>query len=306
MAQYLETIGVALLAVSGILFGRASSRLRKPYWGAGYVLAFALIGMVVAARWSDTLIFHVPFSWLMAGRREFVALSFACTMLLTTSLVWLPHERQKVMVCLFMLVAVVYFSILPFALPAILQGRLAALETDIDASGVCLQGTSYTCGPAAAVTALRQLGLHGDEGKIAVAASSNPVSGTPPDLLCDALEELYGDQRLECEYRFFHSVTDLRGEGALIVAIRFTLMADHYVTVLEITDDGIVLGDPLEGRRMLSHDEFEKVWRSDAIVLKREGWQMEESGADCVPRRGQRYSIFILESSRFLYGRLKP
>jgi hypothetical protein len=268
MAEYLGTMGVALLAVFGVFVGRAFSRLRSPYWQIGYAAPFVLIGMVAAARWSDTLVFQVPFSWLMAGRREFVAMSLACAMLLTTSLARLPNGRQRVMVNIFMVVAVVYFSILPFALPTFLKGRLSALDTSVNSSGVCIQGTAYTCGPAAAVTALGQLGIRGEEGEIAVSACTNPVTGTPPDLLRGALEELYGGEGLDCEYRYFDSIRELGDAGTSIVAVRFTFMVDHYVTVLDITDDEVVLGDPFDGRRTLTHAEFEEIWRHDGIVLR--------------------------------------
>ena len=118
MAAYLETTRVVLLAVFGILIGRAFSRLPKPYWAIGYIAPFLLAGMVILARRVGALQQVEPFSWLMAGRREVVALAIAYTMLMTTALARLPLKRQRVVVNVFMAIAVTYFSILPFALPA--------------------------------------------------------------------------------------------------------------------------------------------------------------------------------------------
>lgn len=270
MAEYLETLGVALLAVFGIFMGKTSSRLKKPYRAIGYVAPFLLLGTIASARWFDGLTFVQPFTWLMAGRREFVALAPACTMLLTTALVRLPLRRQRVLVSVFMLIAVSYFSVLPFALPAVLKERLTKLETVVDPNGVCIQGTIYTCGPAAAVTALDRLGIDAGEGEIAIVAHTNPLTGTPTDSLCAALEGLYGDVGLSCDYRYFNSIAELKEAGPTIAVIRYSFMIDHYVAVLDISDNEIVLGDPLRGKRTLTHDEFIKIWRHDAVVLKKD------------------------------------
>ncbi len=271
MAEYLETLGVALLAMFGVFTGKFFVRLGKPYWGIGYVAPFLLLGMIASARWFDGLAFVQPFTWLMAGRREFVALAPACAMLLTTALARLPLRRQRALVNVFMVIAVGYFSVLPFALPALLRGRLTALETVVDPNGVCIQGTIYTCGPAAAVTALDRLGIEAGEGEIAVVAHTNPLTGTPGDALCDALEKLYGDAGLTCDSRHFDSIAALKEAGPTIAVIKYSFMVDHYVAVLDISDDEIVLGDPLRGKRTLTHAEFMDIWRRDAVVLKMGG-----------------------------------
>jgi predicted double-glycine peptidase len=51
---------------------------------------------------------------------------------------------------------------LPFLVPALIKERLSNLTTRLDSNGICYQSTDYTCGPAAAVTALRRLGLQAD------------------------------------------------------------------------------------------------------------------------------------------------
>ncbi|RJP74889.1 MAG: hypothetical protein C4532_01400 [Candidatus Abyssobacteria bacterium SURF_17] len=44
----------------------------------------------------------------------------------------------------------------------------------------------------------------------------------------------------------------------------------HYVSVLEVSDEKVTLGDPLDGKRELSYGDFAKIWRGSGIVLKRE------------------------------------
>ena len=46
-------------------------------------------------------------------------------------------------------------------------------------------------------------------------------------------------------------------------------MLDHCVTVLGFEDDGIFIGDPLNGLNRLSLQEFEDQWEFVGIVLNR-------------------------------------
>ncbi len=46
-------------------------------------------------------------------------------------------------------------------------------------------------------------------------------------------------------------------------------MVDHWVTVLEVTDTRVIIGDPLNGLEKLTHEEFLQEWRYEGIVLKR-------------------------------------
>jgi predicted double-glycine peptidase len=67
----------------------------------------------------------------------------------------------------------------------------------------CRQSTDYTCGPAAAVTALRKLGFPAEEGQIAIVSYTSATTGTPPDILAEALRKYYGKDGLIVEYRPF-------------------------------------------------------------------------------------------------------
>ncbi len=269
MRPWIETAAVVLIAAGGFGLGLLCSRLKKPYWLLGYVIPFVLVGIIGAARRVPRLELVAPFSWLMSGRTEFALLSFLTTMLLATPLSRLPRKSTRGLVLLFAASAVIYAGVLPFLSPALIRGRLSRLVTRFDVDGVCLQGTTYTCGPAASVTALRRLGLNADEGEIAILAHTSAFSGTQPDSLRHALLRRYGPDRLRCDIRFFKSIDELRDADAAIVLVKYRLMVDHYVAVLEVTDDTITLGDPLTGSRTLSHDKFRAIWRRLALVLTR-------------------------------------
>jgi hypothetical protein len=165
---WVETTGVVLVALLGIFLGRRFSRVRRPYWALGYFLPSVLIAMLALARFNHGLSFVWPISWVATGRVRFVILSLAVSMGLTVPLSRLPHKCEKLIVCILMAVFVTWFSVLPFLVPALIKDDLSNLRTRFDSDGICRQTTDYTCGPAAAVTALGKLGLTAEEGELAV------------------------------------------------------------------------------------------------------------------------------------------
>jgi hypothetical protein len=189
---------------------------------------------------------------------------------LTVPLSRLPHKFEKLIVCILMGVFVTWFSVLPFLVPALIKSRLYNIRTKLDSNGICRQTTDYTCGPAAAVTALGKLGLSAEEGEIAVLSYSSPVTGTLPTFLCSALESRYGAVGLKCQYRRFDSVNQLRDAGITLAVIRDAFLLDHCIAVLEVSDNTITVADPVIGTMMMPHSQFEKIWRFSGIVLERD------------------------------------
>ena len=273
MNPWLETVGVIFIALLGILLGRAFSTLRKPYWTVGYFLSIILISMLAITRTEGVLGFVPPFSYLTAGRIRFVIVSLAVTIGLTTPLSRLPYRFEKFAIGVLMTVVVIWFSVLPFLVPALIRDELASLETRIDPDGICFQTTDFTCAPAAAVTALRKLGLSADEGEIAILSHSSPVAGTLPECLSSALENRYGAAGLRCQYRHFDSLAQLKNAGLTLVILRDAFLSDHCVTVLEVSDHFVTFADPVTGKKTIPSEQFEKIWRSSGIVLNRDSAQ---------------------------------
>lgn len=269
MNPWIETGAVALLAVAGAAMGRWSSRLPAPYWTLGYLAPALLVGLIGLTRFAPSLEFVPPFSWLTAGRVEFAVTGLATSMLFTTPLSRVPARRTRVFVIGFMIFFVAYAAITPFAIPAMIRNYLAGLKTNMTSDGVCLQSNKYNCGPAAAVTALRKLGFQADEGQIAIAAHTSSVGGTQPDSLCLALRGCYGTEGLECNYRHFQSISELNQDGFVIAVVKYGLLVDHYVTILELNDKEVIVGDPLRGRVAYTHAEFKDRWRFSGVVVKR-------------------------------------
>ncbi len=269
MSPWLETTGVILIAVFGVCSGRACSRLRKPWWVLGYILPSVLIAMLAMVRFNNTLYFVQPFSWIATGRIRYVVLSLAVSMGLTVPLSRLPYKIEKLIVCLLMAGFVIWFSVLPFVVPALIKDRLSNLQTKFDKNGICRQTTAYTCGPAAAVTALGKLGLTADEGELAVLSYSSPVTGTLPACLSSALQDRYSAEGLSCRYRRFDSIAQLKSAGITLALVREAFMIDHCLAVLEVSDDAVTVADPVTGTRLMPYEQFEKIWRFCGIVLQR-------------------------------------
>ena len=269
MNPWLETTGVILISVFGVFAGRACLRFQKPWWVLGYILPLALIAMLAMIRFNNTLYFVSPFSWIAVGRVRFVVLSLAVSMGLTVPLSRLPYKFEKLIVCLLMAGFVSWFSVLPFLVPALIKDRLSNLQTKFDKNGICRQTTDYTCGPAAAVTALGKLGLSAEEGELAVLSYSSPMTGTLPACLSSALKDRYSADGLSCRYRRFDSIAQLKNAGITLALVREAFMMDHCLAVLEVSDDAVTVADPVTGTRLMPYEQFEKIWRFCGIVLRR-------------------------------------
>ena len=267
MAAWLETIAVLFIIALGIFAGRAISRLRYPLWMWGYFIPFIFIVILATIRYNHSLLFIPPFSWIIAGRLRFVVMALAVTITLSTLALRLSHKTARLLTFVIMTVVVGWCSVLPFLAPALMKERLLGLPTIIDSDGVCMQTTDYTCAPAAAVTALAKFGLQADEGQLAVLSHTNPMAGTLPVCLSDALESLYGQKGLKCHYRRFDSIEQLRGAPVTLAVVKSSLLSDHCIAILEVRDHKVSFADPASGKVTMSFEEFKKIWRFAGITL---------------------------------------
>ena len=269
MQPWFETIGVIILALLGITLGLLIGKIKKRLWLLGYLLPLILIVMIALTRNIYQLGFHQPFLWVCAGRREFVIFSFSIPMLFGSLIPRLLEKTEKIMIGFLVAAASISFFVIPFISPILVRKELENLETVFLDNGICIQTTDYTCGPAAAVTALNQFSIIADEGELAILAYTTPQTGTSDDLLVKAIEKKYGPEGIRCEYRYFTSVEQLKGNYPVIAVVKFSFMIDHYITVLEVTNDKVIIGNPSVGKEVLTYDEFKKKWRHVGIVVKK-------------------------------------
>jgi predicted double-glycine peptidase len=153
-------------------------------------------------------------------------------------------------------------------MPLVVEEDLAKLPTLTDSDDICVQSTPYTCGPAAAVTALRKIGFNAHEGELAILSHTSPFVGTMPWSLYKAIQDRYAASGVDCRFRHFESVKQLREADATLVVVRDAFLLDHCVAILEVGDNTITIGDPTLGKIQMSHKNFEAVWRYYGITLK--------------------------------------
>ncbi len=235
----------------------------------GYFLSFVFMMILIGSRFSSFFIFGKPFCWIIAGRARYILFGLAVTVGLMSPLSRLPKRGQKILTCVLMGIFVIWFSVLPFFVPALIEKNLLNLPTRLDSDGVCLQSTDFTCGPAAAVTALGKMGFQASEGQLAVLAHTSPMAGTLQRCLSDALSGLYEQQGLQCRYRHFASVEQLKSAEVALVVIKGSFLTDHCVAVLEVSDQAVCIADPSFGKVSMERADFEKIWRFSGITLNR-------------------------------------
>lgn len=269
MALWLETIGMLLTAALGIGLGLASSRRSMHARIAAMIAAFAIVTLILLAR-QDALWQYLPaLCPLAAGRIRFVLLVFAVTLGLTAPLDQLASRISRFATCLVMSLMIGVLISLPFLMPALLQDQLSASRTRVDVDGVCRQTRPYTCGPAAAVTALKRLGLEADEGTLALQARTGPVVGTSPWDLYKAIENTYSTQGLSCTFRRLNSLEQIPSGGILLAIVNDRFALDHCVAVLAFDDQTVTLADPAEGLVHMPRPQFTEAWRNCGILLYR-------------------------------------
>jgi predicted double-glycine peptidase len=236
----------------------------------GYAVAMILVVAYALAFRVPGLLFVPPFSWTLWGVKKYATLAFVATLVFTTPLSRVPQARSRNAIAVLTAVIVIFRCIWPFLAPMVDRKELARLRTKMDPDGICLQTTAYTCGPASAVTVLRRLQLPADEGHLAIISCTSNQEGTSVDMLASGLKRAYGKEGLAVHCRAFKNISELKDAGLTLAVIKYSMLEDHWVAVLEVTDSEVVVGDPLQGMTRLSYDDFERKWRFMGIVLRRE------------------------------------
>ena len=162
-----------------------------------------------------------------------------------------------------------FFCVIYFGPSIWIHQELKNLQTTFSKDGICLQTTGSTCGPAAAVTVLSQLSIEAQESDLAIMSKCTLERGTTCEQLARAIKKLYGKKGIECSICEFNSIEQLKESCPIIAAIKLSSVVGHYTVVLEVTDDKVIVGDPIAGKKEWSYEYFRNKWSSVRIVLKR-------------------------------------
>ena len=289
MNPWLETLIATAGGVLGSIIGLRLSKRPKLWW-LGYTIPLAyILALGAAARWPQTA--ALPFmAWSVLGRIRYLAAGFAIGLLFCSLIPKLAVKRQRVVVGALTVLAIFQYSVWPCLASVLNRDFLRALTTRFDGNGVCLQNTAYTCGPAAAVTALRSLGIEAGEGDLALRARTSSATGTPPDMLAEAINEAYATNGIRASISHWKDRDALRQPGVHLVIVKYSLMLDHWVTIREVAEDHILVADPLTGQSRESREDFLNRWRGYGVTITRMGGQpvretSRPSGADARPGR---------------------
>ena len=260
---WIKLLAVLMLVAVGVVVGRRVGKGRK--WWAGVGGSFLLVSLVIVGRRSEYLAFVWPFSWAISPHVGPLMMGWAIPVMLGVLIARLPERRKRVMVGMLTVVALVYFGVLPVVLPLAVRGSLLRTATVVDNNGVCRQQHGYSCGPAAAVTCLRVLEVEGQEGNIGALAETAPTLGTDGRMLAKAVEKLYGNQGVRYTYRYVSRLEDLRVPA--VTAIFLPKYGGHWVAVLAVEEDGVVVGDPLSGQERWDWQTFLDQWRGATVEI---------------------------------------
>lgn len=136
--------------------------------------------------------------------------------------------------------------------------------------GVCGQTTSYTCGAAAAAMLLWHHGVEASEREMAELSWTNAMTGTDEFCVARGLrQKLAGSGRVvRLETPSWEALR--RRDQPGMATIKWSLFVDHWVVVREVSDAGVVIGDPIRGKLTLSEAEFREVWRGGLVTADRD------------------------------------
>lgn len=263
----ISAVLIILLACIAYCTGFFIARLKSPWWMLGYIIPIIPTSIIAVGRWIPTLEMTPLFQLLMNGRREYIIMALSTALLLAVPTAKLKRKLSAILSTSFAALFVIHFSVLPFLLPVFNRNTLMNIKTSFDQFGACIQSTGYTCGPAAAVTALREFDIPAQEGELAIFAHSTSSAGTPPELLCRTINRLYESRGIQASFKSFSSVSEIQKQLPVIAILRFGFLVDHFATVLRVTDEYITVADPAKGMRMMSISNFEAEWRGTGITL---------------------------------------
>jgi predicted double-glycine peptidase len=259
-----QALGAAAVVAGGFALGRWIGR--RKWWGLGVAASFVGVLCVSAAGRSAWVQMQTPLRALTLGRIEYLLFATVAAVLVMALAMRVETRRLRRLLVIFAAIFCLYFGVYTYASPLITPMLLP--RDRAPSQDVVMQTSPYTCGPAAAATALKAMGiLDATELELTQLARTATNMGTDADALCDAINRRYGGRGVTCTRAYTPTIDHLRGRLPAIVVLKLNALTDHYVAVLAVTDTYVRLGDPLRGVHDLTHEQFMQRWRKHTLLL---------------------------------------
>jgi len=244
---------------AGIFLGKKEKRIHLP------VLGFILLPVVVRIISTQTSLNFPPFNWFIGGRIADLIVCFCVLVIFGAGYGSIEIRRKRIAITVFSVLITMFYVIYPEFFSIFLQGKLQKLQGNIYKEGICFQTSRYSCGPASAVMFLHAVGVKSTEAEMAALAETNNLTGTYIDKLTNAVNIKLKPAGLKAKYEKTDYDTIQSLNKPFLAKINLRFMVDHYIVVFEVTDDEVIVGDPLEGRGLYSKKAFLKKWRRVVI-----------------------------------------
>jgi len=269
-----------LLAIAGLWLGIALSLDRKWVGLSAVVAGLAVIAVRGVLAYSPGLEERL----YELDNYPYFALTFS-TAAATMVLAFLARKvaRKLLAVLLWVLCVLLVLQEGYYSLQFVLAERwYARLEGKVDATGYCPQTSEYTCGAAAGAMLLHAAGVAANEEEMArLCLVRAGIGVTDLTLLRGIKRKLRGTAYTAQVLRALTYDQLLVLPKPCLVSIRQGWLLDHTVIVRFMNRRALRLLDPEPrlGPHDYSRPRFERIWRGDAMVLRKMG---ESRRADAI------------------------
>lgn len=263
MPLWAAYLGQMLLALALGAAGLWVSRRSPKVWGPLLAAAFLAMLLWPLMRFRPTLAIDL-LGAPAAACIEITGLLVPAALVFSILSRRVPKPRDQRAVAALLVVAGLYFALsgrwmvhhtLPALGPTQFQGR------------VCKQSTDYTCVAASLVTMLTARGIQTSEQEMAELAFVQVGAGATDSRALWALERKLAGSTLAASYRSLTLAELSASPKPALVQLGWGFFVSHMVPVMDVTDRGVVIGDPLTGARLVPIAEFTRQWKGQAITL---------------------------------------
>ena len=124
---------------------------------------------------------------------------------------------------------------------------------------VCIQSEGFTCAPSAIATVFRYFGQEKTEAEVAKSVYTNPTGTSVYEIIRYIRKN---GMKVECFYE--KDLSKIPVPSILDVNVS---NIGHVIVYLGSDNGSYIIGDPLEGRVVLTKDEFQKRYKFDGFVM---------------------------------------